>query len=128
MNGCDTYAYVDSALADSRNFVLCPGRAYDQSPCGTGTSAKLSCLFESGKLEPGQVWRQAGILNSVFEGSVEPAPEGGVFPTVTGSAHITAEMQLLIDPAAPFSLGIPSSLGESTLLSPRQNRQSTNLL
>src|SRR5215469_7813265 len=28
------------ATAHSRNFVLCPGKAYDRSPCGTGTSAK----------------------------------------------------------------------------------------
>src|SRR6266550_1142839 len=29
----------------SKNFVLCPGKAYDRSPCGTGTSAKLACLY-----------------------------------------------------------------------------------
>ena len=56
--------------ADSKNFVLCPGKAYDRSPCGTGTSAKLACLYADGKLQPGQVWRQESIIGSVFEGSV----------------------------------------------------------
>ena len=56
--------------ASSRNFVLCPGKAYDRSPCGTGTSAKLACLFADGKLAEGQIWRQESILGSVFEGSV----------------------------------------------------------
>jgi 4-hydroxyproline epimerase len=39
--------FADDAQADSRNFVLCPGGAYDRSPCGTGTSAKLACLTAS---------------------------------------------------------------------------------
>ena len=92
--------------ADSKNFVLCPGRAYDRSPCGTGTSAKLACLHADGKLKPGGTWRQAGILDTVFEGSVEEAPEGGIIPTVKGSAYITAESELLIDDQDPFRFGI----------------------
>ena len=92
--------------ADSKNFVLCPGRAYDRSPCGTGTSAKLACLHADGKLNPGETWRQAGILDTVFEGSVEEAPEGGIIPTVKGSAYITAESELLIDDQDPFRFGI----------------------
>jgi len=50
--------YGPSQIADSRNFVLCPGKAYDRSPCGTGTSAKLACMYADGKLKEGQVWRQ----------------------------------------------------------------------
>lgn len=96
--------------ADSKNFVLCPGNAYDRSPCGTGTSAKLACLYDDGVLAAGALWHQAGILDSIFVGSVTPHPDGGVMPTVSGSAHITAEADLLIDPAEPFSLGIPSFL------------------
>lgn len=103
-------APADPNLADSKNFVLCPGKAYDRSPCGTGTSAKLACLHAAGKLKPGDIWRQAGILDTVFQGSVETAPEGGVHPTVTGSAHITAEASLLIDTTAPFAYGIPPFL------------------
>ncbi len=92
--------------AHSRNFVLCPGSAYDRSPCGTGTSAKLACLFADGKLREGEVWRQESILGSVFEGSVQSLGEGRVLPRVTGSAHICAEATLLLDPKDPFAMGI----------------------
>ncbi len=93
----------------SRNFVLCPGGAYDRSPCGTGTSAKLACLHASGKLNLGQIWKQESIIGSVFEGSIELG-EGAnvVIPNITGSAYITAEATLLIDPADPFRNGIQS--------------------
>ena len=90
----------------SRNFVLCPGKAYDRSPCGTGTSAKLACLAADGKLAPGEVWRQEGILGTVFEGRYEPGPDGRVIPTITGTAFVTAEATLLLDPADPFRDGI----------------------
>jgi len=93
---------------DSRNFVLCPGNAYDRSPCGTGTSAKLACLAADGKLAPGRLWRQEGILGTVFEGRYR-VPEGeqrGVIPSITGSAWITAESRLLLHEDDPFRSGI----------------------
>jgi 4-hydroxyproline epimerase len=93
------------ADADARNFVLCPGMAYDRSPCGTGTSAKVACLAADGKLAPGEVWRQAGILGSVFEAQYAPGTRG-VQPRITGSAHITARGQLLIDETDPLAWGI----------------------
>ncbi|MBV8630809.1 MAG: proline racemase family protein [Silvibacterium sp.] len=95
-----------SADADSSNFVLCPGKAYDRSPCGTGTSAKLACLYADGKLAPGQVWRQAGILGTVFEGSIHLENET-IIPSITGTAYVTAESTLLLDPNDPFCMGIP---------------------
>jgi 4-hydroxyproline epimerase len=91
--------------ADSRNFVLCPGKAYDRSPCGTGTSAKLACLHADGKLAVGQVWRQESIVGSLFRGRVEVA-DGVVYPHVRGSAYVTAESTLLFDPGDPFRDGI----------------------
>jgi 4-hydroxyproline epimerase len=91
----------------SRNFVLCPGKAYDRSPCGTGTSAKLACLVADGKLEPGAVWRQESVTGSVFEGVAGPAGEPGVIvPSITGTAFVTAEATLLADPADPLKDGI----------------------
>jgi 4-hydroxyproline epimerase len=91
----------------SRNFVLCPGKAYDRSPCGTGTSAKLACLVADGKLKPGDVWRQESITGSVFEGRAEPTGEPGVvIPSITGTAYITAETTLLVDPNDPLKDGI----------------------
>jgi 4-hydroxyproline epimerase len=92
----------------ARNFVLCPGGAYDRSPCGTGTSAKLACLAADGKLRPGEVWRQEGILGSVFEGRYEPAADGAIVPTVTGRAWVTAEVTLILQDDDPFRDGIRS--------------------
>jgi 4-hydroxyproline epimerase len=94
--------------AHSRNFVLCPGKAYDRSPCGTGTSAKLACLAADGKLAEGATWVQESILGTVFRGSYRriPGDELRVTPTISGSAYITAEGQLLLDDRDPFRWGI----------------------
>ena len=90
-----------------RNFVLCPGGAYDRSPCGTGTSAKLACLHADGKLLPGDVWRQESVVGSVFQGSVR-VTDGQVIPRITGSAFVTAEATLILDPEDPFCHGLPA--------------------
>jgi 4-hydroxyproline epimerase len=89
----------------SKNFVLCPGRAYDRSPCGTGTSAKLACLYADGKLVPGEVWRQESIVGSVFEGSIEVI-EDRIYPSIKGSAFVTGEADLILDEKDPFCMGI----------------------
>jgi 4-hydroxyproline epimerase len=97
--------FAPSPNADSRNFVLCPGKAYDRSPCGTGTSAKLACLHADGKLREGQVWRQESIVGSVFEGSVS-VREGKVYPSIKGSAFVNSEAELVLDRRDPFCMGI----------------------
>ncbi len=89
----------------SRNFVLCPGGAYDRSPCGTGTSAKVACLYADSRLAEGEVWRQEGVVGSVFEASVR-VRAGGIVPTFQGAAHITAETRLVLDGSDPFVVGI----------------------
>ncbi len=96
---------------DSRNFVLCPGGAYDRSPCGTGTSAKLACLAAAGKLKPGELWRQESIVGSLFTCSYQPAKasEGElvtIVPTITGEAYVCAEAKLILNPDDPFCMGI----------------------
>lgn len=93
------------AGVDSKNFVLCPGKAYDRSPCGTGTSAKLACLVADGKLKEGEIWRQESIVGSVFEGTVSVI-DNVVHPKIKGSAFITAESDLILDARDPFSMGI----------------------
>ena len=95
-----------SETADARVFVLCPGGAYDRSPCGTGTSAKLACLAADGRLAPGEVWRQESVVGSVFEGTYASAEGGQVHPTITGRAFVTAELTLVLDPEDPFSAGL----------------------
>ena len=98
--------FAPTAEADSRSFVLCPGKAYDRSPCGTGTSAKLACLAADGKLAPGIVWRQQSVVGSVFEASYRWGGDGQVLPAITGRAHVCGETTLLLDPADPFCWGI----------------------
>jgi 4-hydroxyproline epimerase len=91
--------------ASSRNFVLCPGKAYDRSPCGTGTSAKLACLAADGKLAPGAEWVQESIVGSTFRAKYRRQGDK-IVPTITGTAHVMSEATLLIDPADPFAWGI----------------------
>ena len=94
----------------SRNFVLCPGGAYDRSPCGTGTSAKMACLAAEGRLVEGDAWVQEGILGTTFTGRFEWLDRGAglIRPTLTGSAHVTAEATLLLHESDPFCWGIAS--------------------
>jgi 4-hydroxyproline epimerase len=94
-----------TAEADSRNFVLCPGKAYDRSPCGTGTSAKLACLYADGKIREGQTWRQESLIGSVFEGTIK-VRDGKVYPSIKGSAFVTAEAELILHPRDPLCMGI----------------------
>lgn len=93
------------AEANSKNFVLCPGKAYDRSPCGTGTSAKVACLHADGKLREGETWRQESIVGSLFEASVRIV-DGRIHPRIRGSAYVNAEATLILDPADPFAMGI----------------------
>ncbi len=97
--------FADDEHADSRNFVMCPGKAYDRSPCGTGTSAKLACLAADGKLAAGEPWVQASITASLFEGHFEWEGER-IRPFITGRAYMTADSTLLIDEQDPFAWGI----------------------
>jgi 4-hydroxyproline epimerase len=91
--------------ADSRNFVLCPGIEYDRSPCGTGTSAKLACLYADGKIKEGDVWRQESITGTIFEGRIRLDGEE-IIPIIRGSAYVTAETDLILDPQDPLRFGI----------------------
>ena len=95
----------DPIIADSKNFVMCPGGEYDRSPCGTGTSAKLACLYESGKLKVGQKWKQAGILGTVFEGEILQEDRGNIVPLVSGQAWVNGKYELIVDPSDPFCYG-----------------------
>lgn len=97
-----------SPNASARGFVLCPGGVYDRSACGTGTSAKLACLAADGKLAEGEEWVQESIIGSTFRGSYrwDDQSAGSIIPTITGTAHVTGESDLLLDPRDPFCWGI----------------------
>lgn len=94
-----------AAGAHSRNFVLCPGKAYDRSPCGTGTSAKVACLAEDGKLREGEEWVQESILGSFFRARYRRAGDQ-IIPTITGTAFVNGESTLLLDGRDPYCWGI----------------------
>jgi len=91
--------------AHSRNFVLCPGKAYDRSPCGTGTSAKLACLAADGKLREGEAWIQESIIGSTFRGKFR-RDDDKIIPTITGTAFVNSEATLLLNESDPFCWGI----------------------
>jgi 4-hydroxyproline epimerase len=97
--------FTSTPDADSKSFVLCPGKAYDRSPCGTGTSAKLACLYGDGKLQIGQTWRQQSVVGSIFEGSVQ-LDGNKIIPTITGEAWVMSEGTILVDERDPFGTGI----------------------
>jgi 4-hydroxyproline epimerase len=102
----ELFAPSDKPGVNGKNFVLCPGKAFDRSPCGTGTSAKMACLYADGKLTEGQIWRQESVLGSIFEGSIR-VRDGHVYPSIKGSAFITSEADLVFDTEDPFCMGIP---------------------
>jgi proline racemase len=106
----ELFSASDLPGADSRNFVLCPGKAYDRSPCGTGTSAKLACLAADGKLAQGDAWVQESLIGSTFSGRYRwhDRSRGEIVPTITGTAHVTGEALLRLDPEDPFCWGIRS--------------------
>ena len=103
----EVFDAADRPDADSKNFVLCPGKAYDRSPCGTGTSAKVACLYADGKFQPGQKWRQESIIGSMFEASIA-VENGHVLPSITGTAFVNSEGYLVLDERDPFCYGIPA--------------------
>ncbi len=90
----------------SRNFVLCPDDTYDRSPCGTGSSARLACLAAEGRLSPGQEIVQESVIGSSYRLSYRPGANGGVVPSITGQAWVTAESRLFFDEADSFRDGI----------------------
>jgi 4-hydroxyproline epimerase len=96
------------AGADSRNFVLCPGKAFDRSPCGTGTSAKLACLAADGKLDEGEEWVQESVIGSSFRARYRwlDRARGTIAPTIIGRAWVTSESTFVLDPTDPYCWGI----------------------
>jgi 4-hydroxyproline epimerase len=108
----EVFGPASTLALHGRNFVLCPGKAYDRSPCGTGTSAKLACLYAAGKLQPGEVWRQESVIGTVFDASfsIDARQLGKVLPRITGTAHVTSEATLIFDDADPLRWGIKQGM------------------
>ncbi|REG83832.1 proline racemase family protein [Marinomonas pollencensis] len=92
----------------SRNFVLCPDNAYDRSPCGTGSSARLACLAADGLLQAGKQIYQESIIGSGYTLSYQASPKthGAVVASITGSAFVTREAKLINNPTDPLRHGV----------------------
>ncbi len=94
----------------ARALTLCPGTAYDRSPCGTGTSAKLAVLHAKGELKTGEHFDSESVLGTRFSARVIEETTVGKFPAViaeiTGSAWITSFATFVIDPDDPCRHGI----------------------
>jgi len=99
------YGPPGRADADSRNYVLCPGGAYDRSPCGTGTSARMASLHARGRLPAGKRYRQESITGSLFTGWLEEKG-GELLPRIQGRAFVTGKATLYFDPRDPFRHGL----------------------
>lgn len=106
INHIEFFGPPESSDADSRNFVLCPGGAYDRSPCGTGTSAKVACLAASGKLDPGQSWVQESVIGSRFTATYRRGANGEIIPTIRGRAFVCSEGALIQQDGDPYRAGI----------------------
>lgn len=81
----------------------------DRSPCGTGTSAKMTLLHHRGQLPLHQPFVNAGILGTTFEGQLVAETSVGdlvaVVPEVRGSAQVTGVHQFVLDQRDPFPHG-----------------------
>ncbi len=100
------FSAAHSADGNSRNFVLCPGGAYDRSPCGTGTSAKIACLADTGALAPDTDWVQESVIGSRFVARYSLNENNEIIPSITGRAFICSEGRLVQQPDDPFAEGI----------------------
>ncbi len=100
--------FQDSPTAHSRSFVMCPGGAYDRSPCGTGTSAKVACLVADGKLQEGEIWIQESVIGSQFQASFQRDGDD-ITPIIRGTAYVCGDNTLILDSNDPFCYGITPS-------------------
>lgn len=104
----------EDAEVHSRNFVLCPDDAYDRSPCGTGSSARLACLAADGQLPAGVNIVQESVIGSPYLLSYQPGPEGGIIPSITSQAFVMAESKLIFADQDPFINGVSLSAKNRT--------------
>jgi 4-hydroxyproline epimerase len=92
--------------ADGRNAVFYGDKAIDRSPCGTGTSARLAHLADSGWLAPGDRFVHESYIGSRFIGRVEAATtlgeQAAIIPSIEGSAIATGFNTIWIDRSDSF--------------------------
>lgn len=99
----------DPQTGTGRGAVIYGESHMDRSPCGTGTTAKMTLLHHQGKLNPGETYQNAGPLGTVFEGQiVQTLPIGefnGIVGQIRGTAQVTGYHQFVLDDQDPFPKG-----------------------
>ena len=81
----------------------------DRSPCGTGTSAKLSWLYKHGELGVGECFVYESFIGTRFIGKIADTTKVGdfdaVIPQVTGAAYLCGEAKWFMDDADHMTKG-----------------------
>ena len=92
--------------------TLKPGRV-DRSPCGTGSSANLACLYARGEVKVGGRRRSRSIIGGEFLaeviGETTVGNRSAVLPRITGQAWVYGMEKLRIDRDDPFAKGFALS-------------------
>ena len=95
--------------ARGRNVTIYADGAIDRSPCGTGTSARLACLFADGAIGLNEAYVHESIIDTTFTGVVLAATAVGSIPAVlteiSGRGFLTGFHQFVVDPADPTREG-----------------------
>jgi trans-L-3-hydroxyproline dehydratase len=91
-----------TADGDGRNITIYAEGAVDRSPCGTGTSAKLACLFAAGRVSCDQAYVHESVIGTMFTGRVLGETSVGPYPAVeteiAGRGFLTGFQQFVVDP------------------------------
>lgn len=103
------YCQPDDPKCNYRNCVIFLPDSVDRSPCGTGTSARVASLFAKGELALNEEFIHESFIGTQFKARiVEPVEVGpckGGVPEVTGTAHVTGKLKLIVDPNDPLKDG-----------------------
>lgn len=103
------YGKPNNVTANLKNVVIFGDSQIDRSPCGTGTSAKLACLYNKGEIHSGEKFVYESITGSTFTGvvtkEVELAGRKAIIPQITGSAYITGFNRLILNDYDPHEYG-----------------------
>lgn len=81
----------------------------DRSPCGTGTTAKITLLHAKGELGKGETFLNRSMLGAAFSGMIVDTPNVGEYPGVVvaieGTAHMTGMHFFCSDSTDPYPQG-----------------------
>jgi len=99
----------DPQTGNGKSVVIYGESNMDRSPCGTGTTARMTLLHHDGRLSAGGVYKNAGPLGTVFKGRIVKTLSvdkfAGIVGQIRGNAQITGYHQFVVDNNDPFPKG-----------------------